>query len=183
MKANYITPAMESLSEFMFNSYDQEQFREHPTHKGIFVGNRGTILSTRKKGMPYRGVSMNPYGNEPREVKPTVCCGYQTICLRNTGKGNSVSVHRLVAEVWIPNPDNLPCINHKDEDKLNNSIDNLEWCTYSYNINYGSRNAKVASALRRRPRSQEVRDRISQSKRGKKLVLWEDGKRHFRDVE
>lgn len=48
-------------------------------------------------------------------------------------------IHRLVAEAFIPNPNNLPQINHKDEDKANNSVDNLEWCTCEYNLSYGSR--------------------------------------------
>jgi len=51
-------------------------------------------------------------------------------------------VHRLVAETYIPNPDNLPCINHKDENKTNNCVDNLEWCTVAYNNSYGDRQAR-----------------------------------------
>lgn len=47
------------------------------------------------------------------------------------------SVHRIVAETFIPNPNNLPCVNHKDENKKNNHVDNLEWCSYQYNIRYG----------------------------------------------
>ena len=54
------------------------------------------------------------------------------------GTNKMFSVHRLVAEAFIPNPDNLPCINHKDENKMNNCIDNLEWCTAKYNSNYGT---------------------------------------------
>ena len=48
-------------------------------------------------------------------------------------------VHRVIAELFIPNPENLPCINHKDENPQNNAIDNLEWCTYQYNNTYGHR--------------------------------------------
>lgn len=53
-----------------------------------------------------------------------------------SGKVIDKSVHRLVAETFLPNPDNLKCVNHKDEDKGNNSIENLEWCTNRYNVTY-----------------------------------------------
>lgn len=66
----------------------------------------------------------------------------------NNKKRMSRNVHRLVAEAFIPNPNNYPCINHKDECRTNNVVDNLEWCTYEYNLNYGNRN-KLASENRR----------------------------------
>lgn len=59
-------------------------------------------------------------------------------------------IHRIVADAYIPNPNNLPQVNHKDEDKTNNSIDNLEWCTYEYNLNYGSRTER-ATSKRKKP--------------------------------
>ena len=52
-------------------------------------------------------------------------------------RDSNYTIHRLVAEAFIPNPDNLPEVNHKDENKLNNCADNLEWCDKKYNINYG----------------------------------------------
>lgn len=63
---------------------------------------------------------------------------YKFVSLCKYGKTKQCSVHRLVAQAFIPNPDNLPCINHKDENKSNNSVNNLEWCTIAYNNNYGT---------------------------------------------
>lgn len=64
--------------------------------------------------------------------------GYLFVVLCKDGKHKHVTVHRLVAETFIPNPDNLPEINHKDENKSNNVVSNLEWCDRSYNVNYGT---------------------------------------------
>ena len=60
--------------------------------------------------------------------------GYCAITLQSA----SYFIHRMVAEAFVPNPDNLPEVNHKDENKLNNCADNLEWCDRLYNVNYGT---------------------------------------------
>ena len=73
--------------------------------------------------------------------------GYLFVELRKNGEGKVKTIHRLVAEAFIPNPDNLPCINHKDENKTNNRVDNLEFCTYEYNTNYGTSNERRAKKL------------------------------------
>lgn len=69
--------------------------------------------------------------------------GYLVIALCRNRHYLHKCVHTLVAEAFIPNPDNLPQVNHKDEDKSNNVVTNLEWCTSKYNANYGNRNQKV----------------------------------------
>ena len=65
--------------------------------------------------------------------------GYCSVALFKYGKMKRYLVHRLVAQEFIPNTEGLPQVNHKDEDKTNNRVENLEWCTAKYNINYGSR--------------------------------------------
>ena len=64
--------------------------------------------------------------------------GYMVINLHKDGKQKSYRTHRLVAQAFIDNPNNLPEINHKDEVKTNNNVDNLEWCDSKYNHNYGT---------------------------------------------
>ena len=63
------------------------------------------------------------------------------------GRQRSMLVHRLVATAFLPNPDGLPFVNHKDEDYRNNRVENLEWCTQEYNCNYGTHNARMAKTL------------------------------------
>lgn len=75
--------------------------------------------------------------------------GYLSITLRAPGGlPKTYPVHRLVAKAFIPNPDNLPQVNHKDENKTNNKVENLEWCTNEYNVNYGTKNLRTALANR-----------------------------------
>lgn len=72
------------------------------------------------------------------------CSGYKIVYLQ-VSKGNRIirPVHRLVAQAFIPNPNNLPFVNHKDETKCNNCVSNLEWCDPKYNANYGTRNDRL----------------------------------------
>lgn len=70
--------------------------------------------------------------------------GYKQVTLYNKGRVYYRYVHRLVAEAFIPNPNNLPFINHKDECKVHNYVTNLEWCTPKYNANYGTCRYRMA---------------------------------------
>ena len=84
-------------------------------------------------------------------LKNRIARGYERVVLRTNNIPKEYSVHRLVATAFIPNPDNLPQVNHIDEDKTNNCVNNLEWCDGKYNINYGTGIAKSA-----RSRSKKV---------------------------
>lgn len=79
--------------------------------------------------------------------------GYLQIDLQLDGRKRQnrihLAVHRLVAKAFIPNPDNLPQVNHIDEDKTNNRVDNLEWCTNEYNCNYGHHGENIAKKTRK----------------------------------
>lgn len=81
--------------------------------------------------------------------------GYKIINLRKDGKNKLYLVHRLVAMTFIPNPNNYPIVNHKDENKENNSVDNLEWCTHIYNLNYGDR-GKVVSKVNKESNNNNI---------------------------
>ena len=74
--------------------------------------------------------SVKPYkrGNDGHE--------YLAVALSKDGNTERVSLHRIVAQAFLPNPDNLPEVNHKDKNKMNNRVDNLEWCDRQYNIEY-----------------------------------------------
>lgn len=70
--------------------------------------------------------------------------GYYRAGLVEKGKVFNTPVHRLVAQAFLCNEKNLPCVNHKNEIKTDNRVDNLEWCTVSYNNSYGSRLKRVS---------------------------------------
>jgi hypothetical protein len=112
-----------------------EIFREISGYEGLYaVSNYGNVKSLK-------------FGKE-KILKPRADGdGYLYVTFCKNGKMKHHKVHRLVASAFIENPDNLPQVNHKDENPSNNNADNLEWCTQEYNHNYGTRNQRVAEAL------------------------------------
>ena len=82
--------------------------------------------------------------------------GYLYVNLNKDGKHKQARVHRLVAEAFLGNPDNLPQINHRDEVKTSNHYSNLEWCDTKYNNTYGTRIIRVAEKQRNGKLSKKV---------------------------
>ena len=123
------------------------------------------------------------YDKPVKEKKLTASkhsCGYRTVALTRNGKTEQQYIHRIVAEAYIQNPQNLPWINHKDEDKANNFVGNLEWCTPLYNNTYNEKNIKHSEKIKGRSFTDEHKERIRQSNLGKhgqqrKVICVDDG--------
>lgn len=73
--------------------------------------------------------------------------GYEVIMLSRNGRMHGTFVHRLVALAFLPNPNDYPVVNHKDENRSNNHVENLEWCSYYYNATYNNAHKKRAKNL------------------------------------
>lgn len=120
----------------------QEQWRTIEGYEGLYeVSNMGRVRSLDridKLGRLKPGRILSPSIDKK---------GYCKITLFREGVRYYYGVHRLVAQAFLPNPEGLPIINHKDENPSNNRVDNLEWCTYEYNINYGTRNERAAKNM------------------------------------
>lgn len=101
-------------------------------YEGLYaITDQGQVWSYRKK----------------KFLTPRLKHGYYQVHLTDRdGKLIDYAIHRLVAQAFIPNPENKPTVNHKDENGLNNDVSNLEWATYSEQVNYGTRNQRTAVA-------------------------------------
>ena len=98
--------------------------------------------------------------------------GYLQVHLCKDGKVVWKKVHRLVAQAFLENPQNLPQVNHKDECKTNNSVDNLEFCDNKYNVNYGTRNQRSGEKLTNHPTKSKRVDQID-PQTGEVIRQWE----------
>lgn len=113
----------------------KEIFKDIKDYEGLYqVSNLGRVYSIRTN----------------KFLKPKLNrCGYLSVNLKYKGSHVTKSIHRLVAQAFIPNPNDFPQVNHKDEDKTNNCVDNLEWCSAKYNINYGTARERTAQHFRK----------------------------------
>lgn len=121
----------------------KEEWKAVPGYEGLYeVSNMGRVRSLDRwvkgyKGTPY----LRPGGIMVQQIDHK---GYCEVQLTRNTKSVHKKVHRLVAMVFIPNPDNLPMVNHRDECKTNNNVDNLEWCTAMYNSHWGTARERCA---------------------------------------
>ena len=158
----------------------KEVWRDIPNYEGLYqISNYGRVQSFERNGTK---------GGILKSAKTKL--GYMRVNLCKNNLHKSFSVHRLVALVFIPNPDNLPCVNHKDENKENNHVENLEFCSYIYNVNYGSRNERASKILSEKysgenhnwygkHHTEESKQKISEAHKGKKLT--EETKQKLKD--
>lgn len=108
----------------------EEVFRDIKGYEGLYqISNLGKVRS-----LNYRRTNTTQILRQGKQK-----AGYLFVLLCNSKGHKTNRIHRLVADAFIPNTNNYPCVNHKDENKENNNIDNLEWCDIKYNNSYGSK--------------------------------------------
>lgn len=148
----------------------QEVWKDIEDYVGLYqVSSFGRVKSCDR--YVYAGDNNHVYQHIKEKILRPGGSKYKQVILCKNGKIHAKTIHRLVAQAFIPNPDNLPCINHKDENPLNNYVDNLEWCTYQYNNKYNGRLDKC-------------RDKISKTLTGRKSthILTEEQRKHISDA-
>lgn len=153
----------ERLIELMKSPHKAEQLRQMGVDVGKYEDDcveamvadfllaNGVIVPFKIKG--YEDYSIDEYGNvysfKTRKYlsQEKHKDGYYYVQLCKDGNRRAFAVHRLIAMCFIENSTNLPIVNHKDENRENNTVDNLEWCTEKYNTNYGNARIKQAQSI------------------------------------
>ena len=116
----------------------EEVWKDIEGFEGLYqVSNLGNVKS----------LNYNHTKKEKKLCKRKDKSGYLYVNLCKQGKHKSFKIHRLVSKAFIENPNNYSFVNHKDENKQNNVVTNLEWCTHKYNCNYGTRNKRMCEKL------------------------------------
>lgn len=127
---------------------ENEIWKDITGYEGFYqVSNLGRVRSVDRKIIRNNGWVQTFRG---RIVRTTEILGYKMVHLSKAGTTTNHYVHRLVAQAFVPNPNNYREVNHKDEDKANNRAENIEWCTRRYNLLYGDRGRKAGIALGKR---------------------------------
>lgn len=140
-----------------------EIWKDIPGHEGKYqVSNLGRV----------RSLNYNRTG-KIKLLKQGNVNGYKVVILYKDGKKKTYLVHRLVAIAFLLNPNNLPIINHKDENPSNNNVNNLEWCTIAYNNTYGTARKRASENMKgeKNPlygkhHSEETKKKMSEARKG-----------------
>ena len=130
----------------IISSLDGEIWGDVPEYEGIYkCSTLGRVLSLNRIIPSPTGVNGGSFRRGLRLLKQKKHkkTGYMMLALCKNGVRKDVLVHRLVAYVFIPNTDNLPFINHKNFDRSDNKVGNLEWCTQLQNIHHAIENGKI----------------------------------------
>lgn len=131
-----------------------EEWRDIVGYEGYYqVSSSGKVLTLPRTVNSPSGIRVI-YGGLTRIAKGRG--GYPCVYLSKDGVCRGLYVHRLVAEAFIPNPNNLPEINHKDESRTNNNAWNLEWCDHKYNMNYGTAIERAKESRRKNAKKQST---------------------------
>lgn len=135
----------------------KEIWKDIQEYEGLYqVSNFGRVRSL---GRPvYNAIKRGNIWRKGKILKPiqTQSTGYYCVSLVKNRYLKRMSIHRLVANAFIPNPQSLPQVNHKDENKANNRVSNLEWCTPKYNNGYNNLNERIALKQINGKRSKKV---------------------------
>lgn len=135
-----------------------EIWKDCKHYEGLYqVSNYGRVKSLERDVVGKNGMIIHV--KEKYMIQRDNGHGYLFVNLWKYNKGRHEYVHRLVAMAFIPNPENKPTVNHKDEDKQNNHVDNLEWMTYEENNNYGTHNERGTETRRKNGVFNEARKR------------------------
>ena len=128
----------------------EELWKDIKGYEGCYkISNTGKVLSLKR--ILHTSYHNRLHVTNERILKSHITRnGYELVSLNKDNKKDRYLVHRLVAEAFIPNPKSLPQVNHKDENKLNNHIENLEWCTAKYNGEYSRTLQKAYAAIKRK---------------------------------
>lgn len=148
-------------------SKEIEEWRDIKGYEGLYqVSNKGRVKRL-ERSYTERNSRKAIHILEEKELKPSKTKkGYLLVVLYKNNERKIKKIHRLVAEAFLENTDNLPQVNHKDECKTNNKVENLEWCDNKYNCMYGTRGKRIGAKIsgdKNSTKRTEVRTKISKA--------------------
>lgn len=124
-----------------------EEWRDVVGYEGLYkISNKGRIKSLQRTAKSKNG-SIRTVSEKLRKINKNKS-GYLMVILNKEGEKKGLKLHRLVAQSFLDNPENLPQVNHRNENKQDNRVENLEWCTQDYNNKYGTRTERTSKKVK-----------------------------------